>query len=253
MRILVVAVVLLGPANAWGQAVPCGAVGRGDLVINEILFDAPGGLEFVEVVNRASCSIGLNRIALSDSRGTREVVATSGVLDTGVIAVFASSGEAFAQAYPDVPFQMLVRWPELNNGGDAVVVAVDGATVDSVFYESSWGVPGRSIERRHPDRPSLPATSWGPSSDPSGATPGSPNSLFAIDGDPPHVVYAEEEPGNVVYVRLSEPALASSVTPERFGVGNAQPLAVNAGQSLTEYRLLFEERPLGPELWTAGL
>jgi hypothetical protein len=72
-----------------------------------------------------------------------------------------------------------------NNNGDAVVVQDGrGMVMDSVAYRCSWGnVPGASLERIDAYAAADDSANWGASRDPRHGTPGSANSIAALDHD----------------------------------------------------------------------
>src|SRR5690606_16552858 len=139
-----------------------------------------------------------------------------GILAAGGYATFVSDEDAFEAIHPGVAGLVLNRWPALNNGGDAVILTCGAVRLDSVMYAGSWGVPGRSIERRNPHLLSNAATNWGTSADPTGGTPGRLNSLFSIDDEPPRVVYAEQEDSHELYFTTCEPLQIEEIMPADF-------------------------------------
>lgn len=181
----------------------------GDVVINEILYDPPSpqpsSSEWVEVINRSDASVDLAGLAVSDGGATSDPVPGPLVLAPGAFAVLVRNGDAFAAAYPDVPFVELDGFPSLNNTGDRVALVLGGTEIDVVPYTSSWGGTDASLERRDPDGPSTQASNFGTTTDPDGGTPGAENSLFAPDRQPPALVSAEALDATTVSVAFDEP------------------------------------------------
>lgn len=77
-------------------------------------------------------------------------------------------------------------WPSLNDGAgaghahaDRVRLLVDGLPSDAVPYAEGRSARGGSLERLSPGLPSASAGSWSETIDPTGGTPGRPNSVRA--------------------------------------------------------------------------
>ena len=174
--------VLLFPSIKTGWAAP---------VINEFVVrpEANEG-EWVEVWNPDPDPVPLDGWAIRDATGTARPLAIEGGLGAGAFLVLAARPESLRTHYA-LPDSMAVLrpqgWPILNDrdasaGSPAdliVLVRADGAAADSVAYFEAWLPPesGRSLERGSVSLPGVEPGAWGWSVDPSGATPGSVNSL----------------------------------------------------------------------------
>ncbi|HYE96638.1 MAG TPA: lamin tail domain-containing protein [Rubricoccaceae bacterium] len=167
----------------------------GDLVVNEVMFD-PGddGSEYVELFNRSPDKLfDLRTIHLSDDGAddADPISSTPVLVAPGMHVAVVADREAFAVRFPGVAAVEAEEFPSLNNDGDAVVIAYQGATVDSVQYDPAWhrieleDATGVALERRDPAGPSNDETNWSSSLDPSGGTPGRANSVFVLPGEPP--------------------------------------------------------------------
>ncbi len=159
----------------------------GDVVVNEIQFDPPPGqAEWVEVYNRGSHAVSLDRWWLGDSRRRVPLDSIGACLDPGTYAlILPAEGFAPDGLQPGTPvWRVLHSWPGLSNSGDAVAL-VDpcGVVIDSVFYRSSWGRGGGSLERVLASGASADSSNWAACSDPAGATPGRLNSATPRDVD----------------------------------------------------------------------
>ncbi|MDX1418605.1 MAG: lamin tail domain-containing protein, partial [Rubricoccaceae bacterium] len=194
----------------------------GDVVVNEILYNEPSGTspgEYVELFNRTDDVFDLSEFTLSDAAGTVPVSDAPAFLGPGAYAVLVESGAAFAAVFPGVPFVEPPSWRAFNDGGDAVVLAHEsGVTVDSLFYDDSWGGQDRSLERKDPDGPSGFAVNWATTTAPVG-TPGALNTQFMEDRDGPSVVaVAVSEGGSTLLVRFDEPLDPGTVSAGAFAV-----------------------------------
>ncbi|MDT0630536.1 lamin tail domain-containing protein [Rubrivirga sp. S365] len=179
----------------------------GDVVINEVMYDPPApqppGNEWLEVLNRSGRTVDLGGVAVADDGDVSAPVAAPLALTPGAFAVLVRNGEAFAAAYPGVPFIEVDRFPTLNNSGDRPALILDGAELDAVAYTSAWGGADASLERRDADGPSV-RDNFATSTAPAGGTPGAPNARSAPSGPP-------LPPGSVVITEVMyDPALGSA-------------------------------------------
>jgi len=96
--------------------------------------------------------------------------------ESGGYAVLTGDS-SFADKFPGVTFVYVPDMPRLNDSYDDLLVS-DGVTLDSLRYFRAWGGDyDRSLERVSPYLPSTDSTNWGTCRDPSGGTPGRPNSI----------------------------------------------------------------------------
>ena len=212
-----------------------------DVVVNEIMYDPPEGApEFVELFNRSEKTFDLRDFGLSDNR-LAPVPVTDAVtpLEPGAFAVLVADGEAFAAAFPGVAFLEVTGWPTLNNSGDAVVLFAGQTVIDSVAYAPAWGGEGVSLERRDPAGPSSARVNWGDSTDPSGATPGAVNAIFAPDTTPPNPFFAEQTDARRIEVFFDEPLDPASVAPGDFDLDGVMPASLLLLDDGARVRLVF--------------
>ena len=242
-------------------------------VINEVLF-APSDTdaEFIEVLNLSDQPLPLASLTYADANQDFDPVLPSALsssfrenaeLASGGYLVLVRDSTAFATAFPDAPrpiastaesmdrpASVLVvapdDWEALNNGGDTVFIRDDSAVVSRVAYESSWADDDASTERIDPNGPALPfnfASSVrsidndNPSST-NAATPGTRNSVYAVDTTPPVIVAAEEQAARaggrtVLRIFFSEGLDSTTVVPSAFRIGSA-PRSVIASVNLRE-------------------
>ncbi|MGB3544317.1 lamin tail domain-containing protein, partial [Rubrivirga sp.] len=203
-----------------------------DLVINEFLYDEPTSDnpgEFVELFNRTDKAFDLREFTLNDGTGDAEPVTDQPVfVEPGGYAVVVEDGALFGAVFPGVEFIEQPSWSALNNSGDAIVLAFQGVTVDSLLYTPSWGGEDASLERRDPDGPSSVSANWATTTDLRGGTPGEVNSQFAPDVTGPLLLSATaSRSGLEVEVVLDEPLTPSSATAGAFSVEGAAVTAAD--------------------------
>lgn len=188
------------------------------LVVNEVFYRGKDTrLEFVEVFNTSATAIDLSDFEFSDSRRKPVPISDSPYrLDPGDYAVITRDAAAFDTRFSFPSRIEIERWPALNNSGDAVILWINGAPVDSVVYSPSWGGNDVSIERIDPAGLSSVQSNWAESFDRQGGTPGSVNSVYAPDVGPPRIVFCEEVAERTLAVYFSEPLSPSSVVPSSF-------------------------------------
>lgn len=183
----------------------------GDIVINEILFDRSDNAlpEFVEIYNRSDKNITLQGWELGDASRTA-FIETGPTLEPDAYAVLTGSSD-FAASSGNV--FTLADFPSLNDSYDAVYLVSElGTTIDSLFYDETWGgEEDRSLERKDPDAASNDPSNWTPSGAGGGFTAGTANNRFAPDQASPQVIFSKLRPDGLIEVRFSE---FIKITPE---------------------------------------
>ena len=115
----------------------------GDVVINEVLFNPrPGGVDFVELVNRSDKFIDLQGWQLAnssnDSIANLRVVATSYVLEPGQYVALTSNPENIKTNYPAAREETFLRMASLPSypdaAGSVVVLQPDNRIADRFDY-----------------------------------------------------------------------------------------------------------------------
>lgn len=169
------------------------AAKSGDVVINEILFNPkPGGVDFVELVNRSQYFINLKNWSirtLDDTLGLslKSLVKHDYLLKPGAYIVLTEDLSALKGDYPMLPESSVLemdRLPAFNDDEGSVVILDDLRNVIDYFrYSESFHSPfidkteGVSLERISPERPSNESQNWRSASSMAGfGTPGYPNS-----------------------------------------------------------------------------
>ncbi|MEM1043708.1 MAG: lamin tail domain-containing protein [Bacteroidota bacterium] len=115
----------------------------------------------------------------------------------------------------------------LTNSEDTIrLLRGDGVLADSVAYSDDWHRPeladatGVALERISPEGPSSNAGNWTSSLDPSGGTPGRPNSVFLLPGEVP-----------------AAPGLTISPSPFNAAVGTQISYTLEADAALVRVRI----------------
>ena len=184
--------VMLPASINFSYVVPTTA-GPRDVVINEIMADPTPviGLpdaEFIELYNSTTSStFDLSGWTFTDGSTTATLPAY--LLGPGQFVILTDDANltlftGFTNVIGATTF------PSLNNDGDPLELKNGGgASIDAVAYDLSWyqdavkSLGGWTLEQIDPTRPCSGADNWIASNDASGGTPGSLNSVFAIDPD----------------------------------------------------------------------
>jgi hypothetical protein len=147
------------------------------VVINEILYDSPDDVEWIELFNRGSQAVDLRGWEFGDAGG-RAVMAdtiSNFILEPGEFFVITGSAN-----HLDARHAVLSNFPNLNNDDDKLVLRDYSGTVqDSVHYFAEWGGgEGISLERINPELGSNDSSNWSGCVSREGGTPGAANSIF---------------------------------------------------------------------------
>ena len=172
---------------------------KGDLIINEILYDPfDGGGDFVEIYNRSNDAVSLDSCAIAD--------ATSGEMNTpdfiternlllmpGSFLVLARDGRELPGFYPNTNTNAVWKVEGMSDfSSDDIVYLIlpDGEIADEVVYNSDFHFPllnttdGVSLERVDYTRTSDDVTNWHSAAESAGfATPGIVNSQAVLNAD----------------------------------------------------------------------
>ncbi len=169
---------------------------KGDLVINEVLFNPPtGGRDFVEIYNRSEKPINLQNWSLANVQedtlaNFRTATTQPYILRPKQFATLTTSGQLVQRDYPAFRIETLIEMsslPSYNNDAGTVVLINNLAEVmDSFPYTEDMhfrlldDVKGFSLEKINFDRPSFRSDSWKSASSSIRATPGYQNSQFTL-------------------------------------------------------------------------
>lgn len=210
----------------------------GDVVINEILFNPrPGGVDFVELVNRSDKYIDLRNWQLANISNDsisnlRSITAAPYVLAPGQYVVLTSNPENIKANYPASRQETFLRMSSLpsypDDAGTVVVLQPDGQVTDRFSYTSDMHFAllddknGVTLERVRLEGPTI-ASNFHSAATTVFATPGYKNSqsqegvqaqrvfeisprVFSPDGDGYEdfttINYATEQTGLVVNITV---------------------------------------------------
>ena len=181
-----------GNANSYSGTfvLPQTAI-KGDLIINEILFNPlTGGSDFVEIYNNSDKYIDLKDWELGnlkdDTIGNQKKITQTYVLKPYDYVVLTTDSNFQIMNYPfAVPgkFLQMSSLPSYSNDMSTVYLVYNSVVMDKVAYTEKWhfsllqSKKGVSLERFSADQPSNTASNWHSASETMGfATPGRKNS-----------------------------------------------------------------------------
>lgn len=141
--------------------------------------------------------------------------------------------------------------PTLNNTDDLVLIADNGIALDSVLYDSKWGIKSKSIERRKYFDKSSDATNWG-ASDTTG-TPAAINSIAAyydlalsdVTLDPAGVKLIIENKGNIESIKGKIDILVNDILLEDLALSSIPPtsdIEIFVDFSVIDYDPIVEDK-----------
>lgn len=177
----------------------------GEVVVNEILFEAAGGSEdFIELFNASEKIISLEGLILRNTHktgGIRETqISFPWLLLPGHYLALSPYPAGLKQRYvpPDTARIVYAPLPTLEAQHGNITLLLSGLVLDSVNYSITWHHPllketrGVSLERVSPNAPNN-ASGWHSSA--KGATPGYRNTQFFPNMAPnaPHDYFFEIE------------------------------------------------------------
>ena len=201
----------------------------GDVVVNELLFDAADGTtDFVELLNRSSFIIDLKDLQVAETDFENEIISGTPkvltrdhrLLFPGELFLFTENERALQQTYPvncHQCMQRLSELPDFNSAdGGVLLVGADGSVLDRMKYAAAWHYPlltdtkGVSLERTSRSGDSGDRSTWHSAAGEVGyATPGKENSQHYESGDLKGevsvnpVVFSPDNDGNEDVMMLS--------------------------------------------------
>lgn len=211
----------------------------GDILLNEILFDAPpGGQEFVEIYNRSNRYISSSELRMAYKGINSQYATTVAFGDYAFViapqefVVLVKNPDAFAQQYALTDIRTVVECknlPALSNE-DGCVALMDKSlgVLDEFCYSSKMhhsllmNRSGVSLERIRYDQPSGDRNNWHSAASSHGfATPGSENSQFRPEDSGENAITLEFEifsPDNdgykdvqTLFYQLDQPGFAAGI------------------------------------------
>ncbi|MCP4727705.1 MAG: hypothetical protein GY863_21880 [bacterium] len=194
-----------------------------NIIINEIMYDPPAGnMEWIEIYNNGSNVINLRYYTIGDiSDPIGSVISDSAcIIQPGRFLIL--TGDAISvSVFHSITVDLIEvsGFPSLNNTGDEIFIRdPSGRISDSVNYRKEWGNnKGVSLERISNDSESNDSNNWGLSSDPTGSTPGKPNSLLFNEYNTAPIIFIENSPfspdrGETAEIKISLPFQRSNIT-----------------------------------------
>ncbi len=190
--------IFLSITNSWG-----------DLVINEIFYNAPDDLklEFIELYHSGTEPAEVSGWTLADEKGTLYTFPDKSSLAPGSFTVVSSEPALFEESYGFPPAGTMAH--RLGNGGDTVMLQdATGKVIENVTYDDTLPWPviadgmSASLERLCPSAASGLVSSWAPSLTSThahttpGGTPGKANTS-ATPTEPPRVLTVSDTPTRV--------------------------------------------------------
>ncbi len=217
-----------------------------DVIIHEIMTDPspPVSLpeyEYIELMNRSSRQVQLQGWKLKGNGGS--VTLPDFALEPGALVVVAPR-RAASFYHPSIDAGSFFS---LHNDEDLLSLesptgrVIHAVAVNMRLYAGSFkSAGGWSLEMKDPSYPCAGITNWIFSSDPSGGTPGKPNSVASVIEAPPLPVLIRTTTPDSIRVRLHFSAPLDSASA-------AYPLVYNAG------RTILGSTPEPPEFMTVLL
>lgn len=198
------------------------------------------GVEFVEVLVGGGSPLSGSRIALRDATVSwRTLSEEARLFMPGQYVVATPDTLAFLAKHGPLPgnavLLQLRPWPTLNNGGDSLLVSVDGHVVDRTGWSGVDVVRGTSRERIATVLPGTLREAWATSTTPPG-TPGFRNATHVDDTLAPRVLGVEWDPDRGLLVWLDE-RVDTGAGRGPNGLGGARIHAGAAHPGLADIRL----------------
>ncbi|MEG8946224.1 lamin tail domain-containing protein [Rosettibacter firmus] len=152
------------------------------ILINEIMYYPENGEpEWIEIFNASDYDIDLEGWSIKDVlKSSVQTKIKNGVITRKSFAVI-SKDSSIINYHKNIPSSLIVNpFANLNNDEDGVVIKdFYGFTIDSVYYDKSYGgLYGKSLERKSLSVSSIEKNNWGSSSDLELSTPGRINSIY---------------------------------------------------------------------------
>jgi hypothetical protein len=249
--------VAAGPLTAAFGGVPV-APRVGELLITEIMADETPvvGLpasEFVEIYNTTAKVLSLRGVRLlKPGSNTAAVLPDTARLLPGQYAVVCGSTRATQFASYGKVYGVS-NFPSLTNAGDELVLrGRDGTTLFEITYADTWyrdlrkAQGGWTLEMLDPANYCGGATNWQASQDPSGGTPGHPNSVVAPNPDrtPPSLLGA---------VALTPTTIRLSFGEKLDSAAVASPALYTLQSSTSSALTVSRATPVGPDFRAVDL
>lgn len=172
-----------------------------DVVINELLFDAPDGIaDFVECYNRSARVIDMKDFMIGETDFDGQSISTAPKVVTkehfllfpGRYVVFTEDDRALASYFSHSDHRVVIRSDELpdfnTTEGGVRLFAPDGSVMDEMRYQASWHYPlladvkGVTLERIDANVAGTVSSTWHSAASVVGyGTPGCTNSQTPVE------------------------------------------------------------------------
>ncbi len=190
---------------------------RYDVVIDEIMADPNPvvqlpNAEYIELKNTSGQPINLQGWMLANA------TATSGLFPNYILPadsfVVITTSSAVASFVPYGRVISVTSFPSLDNTGTTLsIISKENVTIHAVNYDVSWyqnavkSDGGWSLEMIDTKNPCAGSSNWKASKDNRGGTPGSKNSIDAVnkDGSPPALLRAAALNNTTLVLTFTEP------------------------------------------------
>ena len=202
-----------------------------DIVINEIMPDPDPvvGLpayEYVELYNRTAFPVNLTNWSLTIGTTVKLISNVTIPADSFLVMTSITALPAFASTINITGFSSIA----LTNSSQTLTLKnPQGAVISTVSYTDQWYQNtikkngGWSLEQIDPANPCAGITNWKASTDPSGGTPGTKNSILANNPDntPPQVVRVGVIATDTIQVYFNEPLDSTTMMdPATYSIDN---------------------------------
>lgn len=237
---------------------------RFDVLITEIFADPlpvvglPGS-EYIELKNRSGRIINLDKWRLTDGSSTAQISGTQLLQPDSQVIVCSRSQAADFTGWGRVIG--VSSFPSLDNGNDQLVLlSPEGRTIHAVAYDLSWyqnvlkSEGGWSLEMIDTGLPCHASENWSASTDPSGGSPGRPNSIRGNRSDlqSPRLLRSFTKDSLTIVAVFSEPldsltASSSGRYAMDHGMGNpatAEPVTPIFDKVILKFSRPMQERTI---------
>jgi hypothetical protein len=200
---------------------------RGDVVINEVLFDsypvvALPDYDYIEIYNQAQDPFYLGNWKL-EIDGTVRVLPDTIINPNEYVIITSSAALEWYSAYGK-SLSAITTTLLTNTGKPIKLISSEGKLIDSIFYQPAWITDenkqdgGWSLERIDPQNLCGASGNWTASLNENGGTPGTLNSVYAHNTDTlaPKLQQAKLLANNQIAVTFSEEIMLEVFQPNKY-------------------------------------
>lgn len=192
-----------------------------DVVINEVMADPDPPVllaneEYVELANTTSFPIRLQDWTITVGTTTRVLPLCSVPADSFIVLTSAGSEPLF----PGVNVAGVTSFPTLTNTSGTITLRdANGNLMHTISYTDNWyrnsakASGGWSLEQIDPNNPCAGSANWTASDATAGGTPGTPNSVYALNADNtlPEIVRVSVYAPDSIRAWFSEPMDSATI------------------------------------------